>query len=277
MATGAVDKPVKPSGDKTQDTVPLDGDQPLLTPQEIPRLVYEVSRAGDEPYIVMQFIDGQTLRKLGPRLSLNEKLGVVRDVAIALHAAHKLGLVHRDIKPANILVEAGPRPFLTDFGLARDLAAPGDTVQGAVLGTPQYMAPEQGRGELDKLDARTDVYVVDLKILDPNRNEYLAGVTEQAEGKASVPQLIDKLSMSAQRALKESPQGTTAPVEDVTTRNLAAYHSPLPHPLGQGRHRPARAARRPRSPRAPHGRSSAARKGRFAMPIAGLPSRTTWT
>jgi tetratricopeptide (TPR) repeat protein len=118
--------------------------------------VYEVALAGEAPYIAMQFIGGKTLRDLLPQLSLAEKLGIVRDVALALQAAHGQGLVHRDVKPANILVEPGPRPFITDFGLARDLAAPGETVHGTVIGTPQYMAPEQARS--DKLDGRTDVY-----------------------------------------------------------------------------------------------------------------------
>ncbi|MGE5049125.1 MAG: serine/threonine-protein kinase, partial [Deltaproteobacteria bacterium] len=123
--------------------------------------VYEVGRIGEEPYIAMQYIEGRTLREAARDLTVRQKLLVLRDVSLAVHAAHRLGLVHRDIKPANIIIEErpeGPRPFVTDFGLARDLESPGDTVQGALLGTPQYMAPEQANGELHRLDARTDVY-----------------------------------------------------------------------------------------------------------------------
>ncbi|HEX9577175.1 MAG TPA: serine/threonine-protein kinase, partial [Myxococcales bacterium] len=124
--------------------------------------VYEVGRIGEEPYIAMQYIDGKTLREVSRQLTMVQRVAVLRDIAEAVHAAHKLGLVHRDIKPANILVEIGsegdPHPFITDFGLARDLQAPGDTVQGQVLGTPQYMAPEQAKGEHKHIDARTDVY-----------------------------------------------------------------------------------------------------------------------
>src|SRR6266403_2979308 len=123
--------------------------------------VYEVGRLADRPYIAMQYVSGKTLRDAVGELSFEEKLALMRDVAEAVHAAHQTGLVHRDIKPQNILVERGsdgPRPFVTDFGLARDVQSPGETADGTVLGTPQYMAPEQANGDLHALDARTDVY-----------------------------------------------------------------------------------------------------------------------
>ncbi len=122
--------------------------------------VYEVGRIGELPYIAMQYIDGQTLREAAKGMSVEDKVAVVRDIAEAVHAAHSQGLIHRDIKPANILIAKAPGtpPSICDFGLARDLAQPGNTLQGTLLGTAQYMAPEQARGEHDKLDARTDVY-----------------------------------------------------------------------------------------------------------------------
>ncbi|MCA1827900.1 MAG: protein kinase, partial [Myxococcales bacterium] len=123
--------------------------------------VYEVGRIGEEPYIAMQLIEGETLRDAARNLSVPQKLALLQDVAEAVHAAHKIGLVHRDLKPANILIEAasdGLRAFITDFGLARDTREPGESIQGALLGTPQYMAPEQAKGDHQKIDARTDIY-----------------------------------------------------------------------------------------------------------------------
>ena len=136
--------------------------------------VYEVGRHDGLPYIAMQLVAGKTLREGAKAMDLRERVRVMRDVAEAVHAAHKLSFVHRDIKPANILLEQtdeGPIPYVTDFGLARDLGTPGMTQAGAIVGTPQYMAPEQVRGETDKLGPRTDVYGLGATLYDA-----LAGV-----------------------------------------------------------------------------------------------------
>jgi tetratricopeptide (TPR) repeat protein/predicted Ser/Thr protein kinase len=126
--------------------------------------VYEVGEVDGLPFIVMQYVEGAPLSKAGAWLKLEQKVRVVERVAEALHAAHRMGVIHRDVKPANILVEQTDegewRPYVTDFGIAREIEADGHTLAGTVLGTPAYMAPEQARGELDKLDRRTDVYGV---------------------------------------------------------------------------------------------------------------------
>ncbi|MFH1176300.1 MAG: protein kinase, partial [Acidobacteriota bacterium] len=124
--------------------------------------VFDVGEAEGKPYIVMQYIAGKTLRQLRDELLLAEKLKLMKQVADAVHAAHREGLIHRDLKPGNIMVERTPegvwKPYVLDFGLAQDQFAPGLTRTGMIMGTPQYMAPEQARGEVHTLDRRTDVY-----------------------------------------------------------------------------------------------------------------------
>lgn len=123
--------------------------------------VYEVGEVQGRIYIAMQFVDGKPLNALAQELTVEQKVLVFRDVAEGIHEAHRAGLVHRDIKPSNILVERGEdgslHPYVMDFGLARDWNER-LTETGTVLGTPQYMSPEQARGEVSRLDRRTDIY-----------------------------------------------------------------------------------------------------------------------
>ena len=124
--------------------------------------VYDVGEIEGRPFIAMQYVEGPTLDKVASKMSLEQRVLALRDVAEALHAAHREGLIHRDLKPANILVEEMPdgrfRPYVTDFGLAKETAAPNLSQTGTITGTPQYMAPEQIRGDAAVLDRRTDVY-----------------------------------------------------------------------------------------------------------------------
>ena len=126
--------------------------------------VYQVGEAEGVPFLAMEFIDGPTLDawlKLGPgSVTTDEVLWVARDLLTGLAAAHKKGRVHRDIKPANAMIERDTRRVkILDFGLTRAVdGAEQLTRANAVLGTPEYMSPEQARGE--KLDARTDLFSV---------------------------------------------------------------------------------------------------------------------
>ncbi|MEZ6184620.1 MAG: protein kinase [Planctomycetota bacterium] len=110
------------------------------------------------PYFTMELVEGSTLQQLKGRLEPDVFVNIVAKAAEGLHHAHEHGLVHRDVKPHNIVVARGGEPKVVDFGLAHDVTANPLTQEGDLLGTPLYMAPEQMRGEHDKVDRRADVY-----------------------------------------------------------------------------------------------------------------------
>ncbi|MFO0586001.1 MAG: protein kinase [Polyangiaceae bacterium] len=132
--------------------------------------VFEAGVADQVPFIVMRYIEGAPLQKAAAEMSLEEKVAAVRDVALALHEAHRNGLIHRDVKPSNILMERLEdgqfRPLITDFGIARDLSDAKVTMADAVQGTPAFMAPEQAAGQTRSLDRRTDVYGLGATLYD---------------------------------------------------------------------------------------------------------------
>jgi WD40 repeat protein len=122
--------------------------------------IHAVDEANGLPYLVMEYINGRSLQESldqnGP-LELREILRIGMQTAAGLAKAHAQGLIHRDIKPANILLENGvQRVTITDFGLARAVDDASLTQCGVVAGTPQYMAPEQARGE--PVDHRADLF-----------------------------------------------------------------------------------------------------------------------
>lgn len=130
--------------------------------------VHEVGRVRDAAgrwihFIAMDYVEGETLSKVlrERRPPAVERLRLLEEVLRAAAHAHREGVIHRDLKPENVLVERGGRVVLTDFGLARAAAfATKLTKTQSVMGTPQYMSPEQVRGRTAEIDARTDVYAI---------------------------------------------------------------------------------------------------------------------
>ena len=113
------------------------------------------------PYIVMEYVDGSTLRELlqsGRKLLPERALEITAGICRALDYSHRQGIVHRDIKPANVMLTRGGEVKVMDFGIARAVAdtAATMTATSAVIGTAQYLSPEQARGE--RADARSDIY-----------------------------------------------------------------------------------------------------------------------
>jgi serine/threonine protein kinase len=122
--------------------------------------IYDYGRAKDGPFLIMELVDGGSLADLcrAGALPLDRAIDVVCQVCEGLPAAHAQGIVHRDIKPANILLNRAGAPKLTDFGLAKAEAADhGMTMTGAVMGTPDFMPPEQRR-DAALVDHRSDLW-----------------------------------------------------------------------------------------------------------------------
>jgi serine/threonine-protein kinase len=168
--------------------------------------VYEVGEVGGRAYIALQFVQGEPLQRVAKRLSLEEKILVVRDVAVAIHEAHRLGVVHRDLKPSNVLVERTPEgrwfPVVMDFGLARELSVnPPPAESELVQGTPAYMAPEQARGDLSAVDRRSDVYSLGATLF-----ELVTG---------QVPFMEASSSQTLVRVLREEPPSPRSLVPNI--------------------------------------------------------------
>jgi predicted Ser/Thr protein kinase len=128
-----------------------------------PGIVTVIDRGDDHgrPFIVFEYVRGRDLRERiadEGRLPLDDVLAIGEQIADALAYAHARGVIHRDVKPHNILLTPDGQPKLTDFGIARVLEQPGLTMEGRVLGTGDYLAPEQAAGETP--DARADVYAL---------------------------------------------------------------------------------------------------------------------
>jgi serine/threonine protein kinase/tetratricopeptide (TPR) repeat protein len=142
--------------------------QELLTAHQVTHKnvirIYDMSESDGVKFITMEFVEGSDLRRIlidNGKLPTDRAVEIIRQVCLALDAAHTAGIIHRDLKPQNIMQDAKTgRILVMDFGLARSMASEGMTQTGALLGTIEYMSPEQSMGKT--LDARSDIFAVGL-------------------------------------------------------------------------------------------------------------------
>jgi eukaryotic-like serine/threonine-protein kinase len=207
--------------------------------------IHNVESERDNPFIVMQYVSGESLQarvaRLGP-LDVQQILRIGIQAASGLAAAHEQGIVHRDVKPANILLEEGvERVLLTDFGLARTVDDASLTHTGVVAGTPHYMSPEQANG--DPVDYRSDLFSLGAVLYfiatghPPFRAERAMGVLNRIchephravwQVNAEVP---NELSCVIDRLLEKRPSRrypSAIAVRDTLTRILQQLQSRKP-------------------------------------------------
>ena len=180
--------------------------------------VIDAGEDGGYPYIVFEYVEGETLKarinRIGP-LDVQEALAYAIEIARGLTVAHARKMVHRDIKPQNVLIDAEGRAKLTDFGISRQLEQDGMTATGRVLGTTDYVAPEQAMGR--GADQRSDIYSLGVVLYEmftgevPFAADSQVGVAmkhvneELPDVQALRPELSAASALVVERATREGP------------------------------------------------------------------------
>ena len=161
--------------------------------------IFDLGQSDGIKFITMEFVEGRDLRSLlleRGKLPPEQAARIMLQTCRALEAAHSEGVIHRDLKPQNVMLDPGGRVYVMDFGIARSAHLPGMTQTGALIGTPEYMSPEQARGE--KLTQQSDIFslgVIFYELLtgkSPYHSETpLATLWKRMEEKATPPSTVD--------------------------------------------------------------------------------------
>ena len=180
-------------------------------------------------YFVMEFVEGTTLHHLIKTTGLKptHALELIVNVCEALQYAHGEGVVHRDIKPANVLVDTKGRVKVADFGLAR-MDSPtseqwGQTMTGMVLGTPDYMAPEQKTGS--RVDHRADIYSLGVMLYEMLCGQIPQGIFDPPSQRVQVDDRIDQVVI---RAMQQEPDRRYANTGEMKSDVENIRHTPVP-------------------------------------------------
>jgi serine/threonine protein kinase len=211
-------------------------DEPHVVP------IHDFGEIDDRLYVTMRLIDGKTVTELlanGP-LAPQRAVSITEQIAAALNAAHRVGLVHRDVKPSNILVTEDDFAYLIDFGIARAAGATKLTSTGTTIGTFAYMAPE--RFTADKVDAPTaDIYALTCVLYecltggqpfpgDSMERQITSHLTEPPPRPSTiVPGLSPQMDQVIATGMAKNPDQRYATTRDLAAAARAALSAPIPH------------------------------------------------
>ena len=199
--------------------------------------IFDLGQTEGIKFITMEYVEGRDLRVLlkeKGKFAPAEAVPVMTQICRALEAAHEAGVVHRDLKPQNILLDPKDRVYVMDFGIAHSLETPGMTQTGVLLGTPEYMSPEQAKGM--KVDARSDLFSVGIIFY-----ELLTGISPYQADTAMAtllkrtqeparppielePGIPKALNDVVQKCLQIDPQNRYASAQEIA-RDLEAWQS----------------------------------------------------
>jgi eukaryotic-like serine/threonine-protein kinase len=235
-----------------------------------PNIVTVIDRGEQDgrQFIVFEYVDGENLKQVVHRegaMPVRDAVDLGLQVARALGYAHHRGIVHRDVKPQNVILNEDGRAKVTDFGIARSLDVDGVTQTGTVLGTSDYIAPEQAQGQ--PVDDRTDVYSLGVVLYElltgevPFRGEGFVAVAMQHVNEPP-PNVLDRrgdvpprLALAIERAMSKRPEDRQASMDELvddleaSVRELDGYgdesERTLVVPAAVRRGRPSRRRRRP--------------------------------
>jgi serine/threonine protein kinase/Tfp pilus assembly protein PilF len=190
--------------------------------------MYDLGRAEGTYFITMEYVPGEDLKSFIRRsgqLTVGKTVYVARQVLEGLAEAHRLGVVHRDLKPQNIMIDREGNARIMDFGIARSLKAKGITDAGVMIGTPEYMSPEQA--EVKDVDQRTDIYSFGVILYEmlvgrvPFEGETLLGIAMKHKSqppqnpKELNPQLPDDLNRMVLKCLEKNKEKRYQSAEDM--------------------------------------------------------------